>query len=92
MTDEPNEIACPDLAGFLHRVGLTASARARVIAIDRTLARELESDELDAEGCADLVLEAVDLVANARLPLTFDWSAWGDDVEDLSDWGEDRVE
>lgn len=71
MTDE---ITSPSLAGFLDRVGLIASARERVIAIDRAIAAELESDELDAEGCAELVLEAVDLIANVG-PLGFDWSA-----------------
>lgn len=77
MTDE---ITSPSLAGFLTRVGLTASARERVIAIDRALAAELEGDELDAEGCAELVLEAADLIANAG-PLGFDWSAWDEEEE-----------
>lgn len=81
MTDE---ITSPSLAGFLDRVGLTASARERVIAIDRAIAAELESDELDAEGCAELVLEAVDLIANAG-PLGFDWSAWDDEFEEEKD-------
>lgn len=78
MTDESTN---PSLAGFLDRVGLPASARDRVIAIDRELARELESDHPDTDGCASLVLEAADLIANAE-PLGFDWSAWGDDDDD----------
>jgi hypothetical protein len=77
MTDE---IAIASLAGFLDRVGLPASARDRVIAIDRTLARELERDELDAEGCAELVLEAAHLISNSG-PLGFDWSGWDDEHE-----------
>lgn len=99
MTDETDEIGSRDLADFLNRVGLAASARDRVIAIDRTLARELESDHPDADGCASLVLEAADIIANAG-PLGFDWSGWDEDfVEgtfDLSardggdlDWRED---
>lgn len=66
------------LADFLDRVGLPASARDRVIAIDRELVRELESDHPDTDGCASLVLEAADLIANAE-PRGFDWSAWNDD-------------
>lgn len=66
------------LADFLDRVGLSASARDRVIAIDRELVRELESDHPDTDGCASLVLEAADLIANAE-PRGFDWSAWNDD-------------
>ncbi|WP_208250074.1 hypothetical protein WGT02_14855 [Rhizobium sp. T1470] len=77
MTDEI-AIASPSLAGFLTRVGLIASARDRVIAIDRTLARELESDQPDADGCAELVLEAADLIANAG-SWGFDWSGWDDE-------------
>lgn len=91
MTDEPDEIASPDLAGFLYRVGLTASARARVIAIDQTLARELESDDLDAEGCAELILEAADLIANAP-PLGFDWSDWNDHPGDSDSFDFDGIE
>lgn len=75
MTDESTN---PSLSGFLDRVGLPASARDRVIAIDRELARELESDHPDTDGCAELVLEAADLIANAET-LGFDWSAWDDD-------------
>lgn len=75
MTDE---ITSPSLAGFLDRVGLTAAARERVIAIDRALANELESDRPDVEGCASLVLEAADLIAYGG-PLGFDWSGWADD-------------
>lgn len=78
MTDD---ITSSSLAGFLDRVGLPASARDRVIAIDRELARELESDHPDTNGCASLVLEAADLIANAG-PLGFDWSAWDDDDDD----------
>ncbi|WP_288430440.1 hypothetical protein [uncultured Agrobacterium sp.] len=81
MTDE---ITSPSLAGFLDRVGLTASARERVIAIDRAIAAELESDEIDAEGCAELVLEAVDLITNVG-PLGVDWSAWDDEFEEERD-------
>jgi len=66
------------LADFLDRVGLPATARDRVIAIDRELVRELESDHPDTDGCASLVLEVADLIANAE-PMGFDWSAWDDD-------------
>lgn len=75
MTDESTN---PSLSSFLDRVGLPASARDRVIAIDRELARELESDHPDTDGCASLVLEAADLIAYGG-PLGFDWSGWGDD-------------
>lgn len=78
MTDE---ITSSSLAGFLDRVGLPASARDRVIAIDRELARELESDHPDTDGCASLILEAADLIAHDG-PLGFDWSGWGDDDDD----------
>lgn len=81
MTDA---IAGQSLAGFLNRVGLTASAREQVIAIDRALANELERDRPDAEGCASLVLEAADPVAHGG-PLGVDWSGWGDDDDDLSE-------
>ncbi|OCJ65658.1 hypothetical protein A6U96_07520 [Agrobacterium tumefaciens] len=87
MTDE---ITNPSLAGFLTRVGLTASTMERVIAIDRAIAAELERDELDAEGCAELVLEAADLIANAG-PLGFDWSAWGDDDDEEFEEERDHV-
>nr|WP_029926216.1 hypothetical protein [Ochrobactrum sp. UNC390CL2Tsu3S39] len=75
MTDD---ITSPTLAGFLDRVGLTTAARERVIAIDRALASELESDRPDNESCASLVLEAADLIAYGGT-LSFDWSGWGDD-------------
>lgn len=66
------------LVTFLDRVGLPQAARDRVIEIDRILADKLASDDPDADGCASLVLEAVDLIANAE-PMGFDWSAWDDD-------------
>jgi hypothetical protein len=75
MTDE---ITSSSLAGFLDRVGLPASARDRMIAIDRELARQLESDHSDTDGCASLILEAADLIAHSG-PLGFDWSGWADD-------------
>lgn len=88
MTDA---IAGPSLAGFLDRVGLTASARERVIAIDRALASELGSDRPNAVGCASLVLEAADLIGSAG-PLGFDWSGWGDGPEDADGFDLDDIE
>lgn len=93
MTDEIT-LTSPSLADFLDRLGLPASARDRVIAIDQELARELETDNPDANGCASLVLEAADLIAHGG-PLGFDWSRWDDENEpgdfdgfdiDLIDW------
>ncbi|MGH6763744.1 MAG: hypothetical protein ACRECW_19395 [Phyllobacterium sp.] len=77
MTDE---IISPSLVAFLNRVGLPSSARERVMEIDRELARELESDHPDTDGCASLVLEAADLISDRDLA-RFDWSDWDD--EDL---------
>ncbi|WP_457582378.1 hypothetical protein [Ensifer canadensis] len=87
MTDDINSAS---LAGFLTRVGLTASAQERVIAIDRALAVELESVELDAESCAELVIEAADLIASAG-PLGFDWSGWDDDPEEADSFNSDGI-
>ncbi|MQW06358.1 hypothetical protein GHK45_22305 [Sinorhizobium meliloti] len=90
----------PRLADFLGRIGLPASARERVIAIDRTLAKELASDHPDVDGCASLVIEAADLIAD-RDPAGFDWNGWDngwddDNPEDADsfdldsvDWGEE---
>ncbi|WP_113048385.1 hypothetical protein [Agrobacterium tumefaciens] len=85
MTDE---ITSSSLVAFLDRVGLPASARDRVIAIDRELARELESDHPDTDSCASLVLEAADLIAYGG-PVGFDWSGWSDD--DPSEYPEKEV-
>ncbi|BCH63268.1 hypothetical protein RvVAT039_04840 [Agrobacterium vitis] len=71
-------IASASLADFLGRLRLPQATCDRVVEIDRKLAVELESVNLDAEGCAALVIEAADLVRNAAL-LAFDWSGWGDD-------------
>lgn len=77
-------ITSPSLAAFLAQIGLPASSRERVIAIDRTLAKELASDHPDVGGCASLLIETVDLIADRGL-LGFDWSGWGDD--DVDDAG-----
>lgn len=76
----------PSLAGFLDRLGLPQATCDRVIAIDRELVRELESDHPDTAGCAALVLEAADLIAD-RDPAGFDWRGWDDD-DDLGDVGD----
>jgi hypothetical protein len=88
MTDESTNLS---LSGFLDRVGLPASARDRVIAIDRELAWELESDHPDTDGCASLALEAADLIANAG-PLGFDWSGWDDNPAEVDSLGFDGIE
>lgn len=76
--NENKSLGGGSLADFLaSRVALPASDRDRVAAIDRELSRELESDQPDTDGCASLVLEAADLIANAE-PIGFDWSAWDD--------------
>lgn len=61
------------LSDFLGRIGIPQTARDRVVEIDRILADELASEDLDADGCADLVLEAADLISDANPP-GFDWS------------------
>jgi hypothetical protein len=72
MTDEIT-ISSHSLTDFIDRPGLSVSARDRVIAIDRELARQLDNEKLDADGCADLVLESVDLTADFDHPgLDFD--------------------
>lgn len=76
MTDEI-AISGPSLAAFLDRIGLPQAARDRVLEIDRILARQLASDDLDADGCASLVLEAADLITDLD-PAGFDWSGWDD--------------
>jgi hypothetical protein len=73
----------PSLAAFLDRIGLPAVAQERVIEIDRTLAKELESDSLDADRCASLVFEAADLIADCDPPC-FDWAGFDFDEPD---WG-----
>lgn len=89
MTDE---FTNSSLVAFLDRVGLPASARDRVIAIDRELARELESDHPDTDGCACLVLEAADLIAHGG-PLGFDFNDmdWGADEDEDEDGEVDDV-
>ena len=59
-----DEIASASLVAFLDCLGLPQSARDRIVAIDRKLAGELESNNLDEEGCAALVIEAADLIAD----------------------------
>ncbi|NNH80651.1 hypothetical protein HLH89_06355 [Rhizobium laguerreae] len=66
------------LSDFLGRIGLPQAARDRVVEIDRILADELVGDEPDADGCADLVLEAAGLIADLD-PTGFDWKDWDDD-------------
>ncbi|OJU04998.1 MAG: hypothetical protein BGN83_06245 [Rhizobium sp. 63-7] len=66
------------LADFLGRIGLPPVARDRVLEIDRTLASELASDQPDVNGCAALVIEAADLIADLDPP-GFDWAGWDDD-------------
>lgn len=83
MTDEITIIS-PSLSDFLGRIGLPAPARERVIAIDRTLAKELASNDPDVDGCASLVIEATDMITD-RDPLGFVWSGWGDDGVDDTD-------
>jgi len=96
MTDNENiNLGWASLAVFLNRLGLPPVVRDRVVEIDRILADELASDEPDADGCADLVLEAADLIADANPPV-FDWKGWDDDDDpgdvdgfdfDELDWG-----
>lgn len=62
MTDTIT-LASGSLADFLDRLGLSQTARDRVVEIDRTLAEELESEKSNADRCADLVLEVADLVS-----------------------------
>jgi len=85
----------PSLVAFLDRIGLPPVALDRVVEIDRILANELAGDEPDAEGCASLVLEAADLIADLD-PTGFDWKDWDDvnhpgDVDGFDfhslDWG-----
>jgi hypothetical protein len=84
----------PSLAAFLDRLGLPASARTRVIAIDRELAGELEKDDPDADGCAALVFEAADLIGNSisleASMLGWEWGA--DDPGDVGGFDFDGVE
>jgi hypothetical protein len=77
MTDEIT-LTTPSLAAFLDRLGLSQRARERVVAIDRALAGELENDNPDVNGCASLVLEAADLIADRDLA-GLDWSGWDDE-------------
>lgn len=85
------------LFDFLGRIGLPHAARDRVVEIDRILADELASEDPDADGRADLLLEAADLISDANPP-GFDWSGWGDDEDsgdvdcfdfDAIEWGEE---
>lgn len=86
-------IASASLADFLGRLGLPQATCYRVVEVDRKLAGELESDNLDAEGCAALVIEAADLVRNAAL-MAFDWSGWNaeDDPGDADGFDLDNME
>lgn len=98
MTDNENiNLGGASLAAFLDRIGLPPVVRDRVVEIDRILADELASESPDADGCADLVLEAADLISDANPP-GFDWSGWGDDHDpgdvdrfdfDAIEWGEE---
>lgn len=73
MNDDTN-LGGASLAAFLDRIELPPVAYARVIEIDRELADALASDDPDAVGCADLVLEAVDLITD----LDLGGSKWGE--------------
>ncbi|TDX76227.1 hypothetical protein EDE05_117109 [Neorhizobium sp. R1-B] len=88
MTDTIT-LASNSLADFLDRLGLSHTARDRVVEIDRTLAEELESEASDADRCADLVLEAADLVSGRLRPLIP--SSGGFDF-DAMDWGSEDEE
>lgn len=76
----------PSLADFLNRLGLLQSARDRIIEIDRTLATELASERMDADRCAELVLEAADMLSGRLRRLT---SAISGFDFDAMDWGEE---
>ncbi|MEH0292517.1 hypothetical protein V6R98_09945 [Agrobacterium sp. CCNWLW71] len=93
--NENNSLGGASFAAVLDRIGLPPVARDRVVEIDRILANELAGDEPDAEGCASLVLEAADLIADLD-PTRFDWKDWDDDDDpgdvdgfhfDSLDWG-----
>jgi hypothetical protein len=92
MTDNIN-VTAANLSDFLARIGLPQAARERVIAIDRTLAKELASDDPDENGCAALVIEAADIIADLD-PAVFDWSGWDDDndVGDVDGFDLDAIE
>ncbi|MCX8996253.1 hypothetical protein NOF55_16465 [Rhizobiaceae bacterium BDR2-2] len=77
-------IGAPSLSGFLDRLGLPPASRDRVIAIDRELAEKVEGG--DPDECAELILEAVDLLADVN-PAGFEWSGWDDD-DDPGDPGD----
>lgn len=51
---------------FLDQVKVPASSLERVIELDHELVRRLDGVELDAGGCASLVLEAVDLITDSH--------------------------
>ncbi len=91
MNDNIN-LGGASLAAFLDRIGLSPVARDRVIAIDRKLADGLASGDPDANGCADLVLEAADLISDANPPI-LDWKGWDADDDgfdfDAIEWGEE---
>ncbi len=72
------------LAAFLDRIGLPQVSRERVIEIDQELADAIASGDPDANDCADLVLEATDLIADLDPP-GFDWKGWADDDDDLGE-------
>jgi hypothetical protein len=92
-----DEIASTSLVAFLDRLELPQAARDRVVEIDRKLAGELESNNLDEEGCAALVIEAADLIADCD-PSGFKWAGWdaedylgdadGFDLDNM-EWGEE---
>ncbi|KAB2700390.1 hypothetical protein F9K79_05755 [Ochrobactrum sp. Kaboul] len=67
----------PSLVALLHRIRLPPGTRDRLIAIDQDLTRKLTSDDLDADCCASLIIEAADLIAD-REPAAFDWFGWDD--------------
>ncbi|MFB2567276.1 hypothetical protein [Rhizobium sp. IMFF44] len=92
MNDVTLEIGCGSLAGFLDRIGLSQSARDRVIAIDRELSAELDRSTIDHDRCSDLVLEVADLLSVDLLSGSFHgWTSILDDF-DGDDWGSDDVE
>lgn len=79
------------LAAFLDRIGLPPVARGRVLEIDRILADELASGDLDADGCTALIVDAADLIAD-RDPAGFDWRGWEDDPGEATDFDLDGIE
>ncbi|MDK4739412.1 hypothetical protein PH547_11060 [Rhizobium sp. CNPSo 3464] len=89
MNDVTLKIGSGTLVEFLDRIGLSQTARDRVVEIDQTLAVELEKSTIDHDRCADLVLEAADLVSGRLRPLV--QSSGGFDFDEM-DCGSDDAE